>query len=61
MFIVVLIIVISKWILMGKIFVIKNFIEIFNKEKMLFLWYFFMLLLMFIFVIIVYWCIIGKF
>lgn len=59
MFIVVLIIVIVKWILIGKIFYIKNFIGIFNKEKMLFLWYFFMLLFMFVFVIIVYWCIIG--
>ena len=60
MFIVAPIIVISKWILMGKISAIKNFIEIFNKEKMLFLWHLFMSLSMFAFATTAYWCITGQ-
>mgnify|MGYP003335420755 FL=1 len=60
MFIVAPIIVIAKWILIGKISYIKNFIGIFNKEKMLFLWHLFMSLSMFAFATTAYWCITGQ-
>ncbi|MCL2932243.1 MAG: hypothetical protein MGG11_08185 [Trichodesmium sp. MAG_R03] len=60
MFIVAPIIVISKWILIGKISAIKTFIKMFNQEKMLFLWHLFMSLLMFAFASTAYWCITGK-
>jgi len=60
MFIVAPIIVISKWIFIGKISYVKNFLEIFNKEKMLFLWHLSMSLSMFAFASTAYWCITGK-
>lgn len=60
MFIVAPIIVISKWTFIGKISHIKNFIEIINKEKMLFLWHFLMSLSMFTFATTAYWCITGE-
>lgn len=60
MFIVAPIIVITKWIFLGKISHIKNFIEIINKEKMLFLWHLFMSLSMFAFATTAYWCITGE-
>jgi len=60
MFIVAPIIVISKWIFAGKISEIKNFINIFNQEKRLFLWHLLMSLLMFGFSSIAFWCITGT-
>lgn len=60
MFIVAPIIVIGKWVSLGKISNIKNFIEILNKEKMLFLWHFSMSLLMFSFATTAYWFITGE-
>ncbi|MGB3508840.1 MAG: hypothetical protein WBA93_06285 [Microcoleaceae cyanobacterium] len=60
MFIVAPIIVIIKWIFLGKISHIKNFIEIINKEKMLFLWHLLMSLSMFAFATTAYWCITGE-
>ncbi|MCL2926011.1 MAG: hypothetical protein MGF17_15745 [Trichodesmium sp. MAG_R04] len=60
MFIVAPIIVISKWIFAGKISDIKNFINIFNQEKRLFLWHLSMSLLMFGFSSIAFWCITGT-
>ncbi|MDJ0555636.1 MAG: hypothetical protein QNJ68_14575 [Microcoleaceae cyanobacterium MO_207.B10] len=60
MFIVAPIIVISKWIFTGKISYIKKFIEILNKEKLLFLWHLLMSLSMFAFATTAYWCITGE-
>ncbi|NER05109.1 MAG: hypothetical protein F6K17_22195, partial [Okeania sp. SIO3C4] len=60
MFIVAPIIVIGKWVSLGKISNIKNFLEILNKEKMLFLWHFSMSLLMFAFATTAYWFITGE-
>ncbi|NEP05197.1 MAG: hypothetical protein F6K34_10395 [Okeania sp. SIO4D6] len=60
MFIVAPIIVIGKWVFLGKISNIKNFIEILNKEKMLFLWHFSMSLSMFAFATTAYWFITGE-
>ncbi|MGK7919938.1 MAG: hypothetical protein AB4080_08010 [Trichodesmium sp.] len=60
MFIVAPIIVMSKWIIVGKISKIQNFLEIINKEKMLFLWHLFMSLSMFAFATTAYWCITGE-
>ncbi|NEN92280.1 MAG: hypothetical protein F6K48_26610 [Okeania sp. SIO3H1] len=60
MFIVAPIIVIGKWVFLGKISNIKSFIEILNKEKMLFLWHFSMSLSMFAFATTAYWCITGE-
>ncbi|NET24812.1 hypothetical protein [Okeania sp. SIO1I7] len=60
MFIVAPIIVIGKWVFLGKISNIKSFIEVLNKEKMLFLWHFSMSLSMFAFATTAYWCITGE-
>ncbi len=60
MFIVAPIIVLSKWIFLGKISKIKNFIELINREKMLFFRHLLMSLSMFAFATTAYWCITGE-
>lgn len=60
MFIVAPLIVIGKWLFLGKIKRIKDLIELVTKEKMVFVWHLLMSLLMFVFATTAYWLITGK-
>lgn len=60
MFMVAPLIVIGKWLFLGKIQSIKDLIELVSKEKMVFVWHFVMSLLMFVFATLAYWLITGK-
>lgn len=61
MFIVAPIIVMGKWLLLGKFDKLKAFFRIANREKQLILWHFLMSLAMFYFASTAYWCMTGVF
>ncbi|MGQ4646723.1 hypothetical protein [Lyngbya aestuarii] len=61
MFIVAPLIVLSKWLLTGKLNKITSFIALLIKEKKLFFWHLSMSLSMFLFSSTAYWCITGIF
>jgi len=60
MFIVAPLIVIGKWLLLGKFEIIKNFIQLFAREKKIFIWHLGMSLIMFCFATTAYWLVTGQ-
>lgn len=60
MFLVAPLIVMGKWLLLGKTNKIKNFIYLAKKEKTIFVWHLLMSLVMFAFATTAYWSITGQ-
>ena len=60
MFIVAPLIVIGKWLLLGKFEMVKNFIKLIKKENKIFIWHLGMSLIMFLFATTAYWLITGQ-
>lgn len=60
MFFVAPLIVVIKWLFLGKIDKLLHFTHLVSKEKMIFLWHLLMSLTMFVFATLAYWLITGE-